>query len=224
MGNIIIQDSTIKNPITLIGYEAGICYGSDVSDAKKNYKRGLMNLKSGHGRTFEFPQVYFTADGYSARMVREFYTHLGGAPTRLQASTRYIGYDGFKYFTPSKIESNFSAKVKYEKAMSTIQECYKELLDLGIEKEDCANILPLGMETKFVCRTNLRNLIDMSHQRLCTRTYSEYRSFMKDLMDALRAYSEEWAILIDNYFVPKCEVCGFCTEHNSCGRRPKKID
>ena len=38
---INILKETTKNPITLIGERAGICYGADISDDKKNYKRGM---------------------------------------------------------------------------------------------------------------------------------------------------------------------------------------
>ena len=59
--------------------------------------------------------------------------------------------------------------------MYQISEAYKDMLAMGIKKEDVANILPLGMTTKVVVRTNMRNLIDMSHQRLCSRAYWEFR-------------------------------------------------
>ena len=83
-------------------------------------------------------------------------------------------------------------------------------------------MLPLGMESKVVLRTNLRNLIDMAHQRLCTRAYWEYRQLMQDMMEALSAYSEEWKYLVEHYFVAKCEVTGFCTEQKTCGKMPRK--
>ena len=76
-------------------------------------------------------------------------------------------------------------------------------------REDIANILPIGMTTKVVVRTNLRHLIDMSHQRLCNRAYWEFRQLMIDIMKALHEYSGEWATIVDEYFEPKCEVCGF---------------
>ena len=63
MGKITIQNYTCKNPITMIGFEAGICWGADTADEKKNYRRGLDCLESGHGRTFEFPDVYLTLEG-----------------------------------------------------------------------------------------------------------------------------------------------------------------
>lgn len=87
MGTVTIQRFTYKNPISMIGEEAGVCWGADTSDPEKNYKRGLDCLENEHGRTFEFPDVYMILDGYSARVIREWYTHIGGAPTRLQAST-----------------------------------------------------------------------------------------------------------------------------------------
>lgn len=222
MGTIIVQDETTVNPITLIGKEAGVCYGSDITSDAKNYKRGLMNLASGHGRVLEFPQVYLEIDGYSARVIRELYTHIGGAPTRVQASTRYIKYGEFEYITPPSITGEF--KHRYDDLMNHIQNVYADFENGGIPKEDIANILPLGMSTKVVLRTNLRNLIDMSHQRLCARAYWEYRQLMRDIMNALKDYSAEWAELVEKYFIPKCEVCGYCEEHNTCGRMPSKED
>ena len=106
MGKVIILDETTRNPITLIGKRAGVCWGADVTDDEKNYKRGLACLSSNHGRTLEFINVEMVLEGYSARVIREWYTHIGGSPTRLQASTRYIDYSKFDYVTPRKIEAD----------------------------------------------------------------------------------------------------------------------
>ena len=97
MGKVIITDDTCKNPITMIGRMVGLCYGSDTSNDEKNYKRGYNCITSGHGRTIEFPDVYMHIEGYSARVIRELYTHIGGSPTRVQESTRYIDYSNFEY-------------------------------------------------------------------------------------------------------------------------------
>lgn len=164
-------------------------------------------------------------DGYSARVVREFYTHIGGAPTRLQASTRYINYQkGFDYFTPPSIAGNEEARGIYDGLMKNITESLQALEALGIPREDSANGLPLGMTTKVVCKHNARTLIDMSHQRLCNRAYHEYRKLFADLCNALREYSEEWAYIVDNYFMPKCELYGYCTEKYTCGKKPRKSE
>lgn len=222
MGTITIQPETTPDPISLIGREAGVCWGADITDAGKNYRRGMDCLTSGHGRTWEYPQVYMILDGYSARVIRELYTHIGGSPTRLQASTRYINYEkGFAYVTPPAIAANADAKAVYDGVMADITASMQKLETLGLAREDIGMMLPLAMESKVVLRTNLRNLIDMSHQRLCTRAYWEYRRLMRDMMAALADYSEEWSYLTGHYFVAKCDVTGFCTEKKSCGRRPR---
>ena len=223
MGRVIIQEHTTKNPITMIGEEAGYCWGADITDQQKNYKRGIECLNNDHGRTIEFPSVYMVLDGYSARVMREWYTHIGGMPTRLQSSTRYINYqDGFKYVTPPSIKKDFAALEIYDDLMGYIAHSLQRLEALGIPREDSAMGLPLGMETTVVCKHNARNLIDMSHQRMCARAYHEYRRAFSDVCAALHEYSEEWAYLVDNYFIPKCELYGFCKEKYSCGRAPRK--
>lgn len=226
MGKIIISERTVKDPITLIGEMAGVCYAAPTDKLEKNYKRGLHNLESGHGRTWEFPDVYLTLEGYSARVIREWYTHIGGAPTRLQASTRYINYakGSFKYITPHSINKNEKAKVIWDDLMDNINRTLLYLEEYyDIPHEDTANGLPLGMETTVVCKINLRTLIDMSHQRMCACAYWEYRELFRDLCKALSSYSEEWKKLVDEYFMPKCKYLGYCNEgKRSCGLMPLK--
>lgn len=221
MHRVIIQDFTVKNPVQMIGYEAGICWGADVTDPTKNEKRGWDCIKSEHGRTLEFPQIYMTIKGYSARMMRELYTHIGGMPTRLQESTRYIDYEsGFNYVTPHTVEANPEALNEYNAMMNDILIHLQNLENMNIPREDTAMGLPLGMESGMVIRTNLRNLIDMSHQRMCSRAYWEFREFMSELKNELSNYSDEWKEVVDFTFKPKCEVRGYCVEKKSCGRKP----
>ena len=222
MGTVKILSETTKNPISLIGERAGICWGANIENQERNYKRGLDCIGAGHGRTLEYVNVELVIDGYSARVIREWYTHLGGAPTRLQASTRYIDYGNFEYVIPPKVAKNDEAKKIYEDTMKAITEAGKALEELGIAREDSAMLLPLGMTTKIVDKRNLRNLIDMSRQRMCTRAYWEYRQLFSDICKALREYSEEWAYIIDTQMMPKCDVLGYCPETYCCGRKPKK--
>lgn len=222
MGKVIVQEETSKYPISLMGKESGCCWGADIDSDLKNYKRGKECLESGHMRVAEFPQVYLILDGYSARVIRELYTHIGGSPTRLQSSTRYIDYQDFNCVIPPSIAKNKHSLDRYQAAIAATKMVMSALEDDGIPREDIANLLPLGMCTQVVIRTNARHLIDMSHQRLCTRAYWEYRQLMKDIMEALSSYSYEWKYLVDEYFKIKCEVSGFCTEKHCCGHRPKK--
>lgn len=224
METITILPETTKNPITLMGARAGVCWGANVSDDEKNYKRGLDCIKSGHGRVMEFVNVEMIIDGYSAKVLREYYTHIGGSPTRLQASTRYINYskgDGFNYTTPKSIDTN-GCWLVWSELMNTINDTVKLLIDEGVPVEDATMALPLAYSSKMVDKRNLRNLVDMSRQRMCSRAYWEYRELFNDICNALREYSDEWKWIVDNLFHAKCNEVGYCTETKSCGRRHKK--
>jgi thymidylate synthase (FAD) len=188
-------------------------------------------IDSGHGRVLEFVNVEMVLDGYSARVMREWYTHIGGAPTRLQASTRYIDYGEFEYVTPPSIAKNTAAKALYDATMAVIADTIRklelmnhvnEVAELGFPREDTAMLLPLGMTTRVVDKRNLRNLIDMSRQRMCNRAYWEFRELFRDISIALTNYSEEWARIVNKQFMPKCVALGHCPEKKPCGRRPKR--
>lgn len=222
MGTITILPETTRNPITLMGMRAGCCWNANTSDDKKNYKRGLDCIKSGHGRVMEYVNVEMIIDGYSARTIREWYTHVIGA-TKLQASTRYINYENFDYVTPSSIKNNKEALSAYDNIMNVIRFGLIELESFGIPREDIAMALPLGMTTKIVDKRNLRSLVDMSRVRMCSRAYWEYRELFRDICNALREYSDEWKWIVDNLFHAKCDEVGYCTESKSCGRRPKLV-
>ena len=223
MGKIIVLPETTKEPITLIGKRAGICWGADISDDTKNYNRGLDCIKSNHGRTLEYVNIELVLDGYSARAIREYYTHIAGSPTRLQASTRYINYKNFDYVIPPSVKK-FGGEEIYKETMDIISENCQKLEQLGIPREDSAMLLPLGMSTKIVDKRNLRSFVDMSRQRECTRAYWEFREMFNDIKNALSELSDEWKYIIDTQFMPKCEYLGYCPEKKSCGRVPKKED
>lgn len=222
MGKVLVREYTTKTPLQMIGESAGFCWGSDISDANKNMKRAIDCIASGHGRTMEFPDIHLILDGYSARVIREFYTHIGCLPTRLQSSTRYVDAKSFKYVTPPSVFKNEKARQVYDETMEHIREGYAKLEELGIKREDAAMVLPLGMETVIVDKRNFRNLVDMAKNRMCTRAYWEYRQLMNDICEALSSYSGEWNTLIKLCMKPKCEISGYCTESKSCGRKPKK--
>ena len=214
---IQIQPETTKDPISLMGREAGVCWGREGND----YKRGLDCIKSGHGRVMEYPQVYMVVDA-SARMIRELYTHIGGSPTRLQASTRYIDYKDFDVVVPPSIEQDAYRESTYRVAIDKIVETMQMLECMGVPREDIAMLLPLGMVSRVVLRTNLRNLADMSRQRMCNRAYWEFRQFMLELTANLEEYSEEWRTVTEMCFMPKCEHLGYCPEIKSCGMMPQR--
>lgn len=213
-----------EQPLQLIGQCTGVCWNAPVDDPEKNRKRAISCIKAGHGRVLEFPDYIAAIDGYSARCMREIYTHLAGGPTRLQSSTRYVDEHGFKYYTPEKCSSNGI----YSQTMKAISDGYAKLIESGVPREDAANILPLGMESKMVWKGNLRMLINFMNRRLCTRALKEMRDFANEFRKLLASVDDEWAWIAENLFVPSCEQyrfinpeLRFCIEEHCCGRAPR---
>lgn len=223
MGTVTILPETPKDPLSLIGRRAGICWNADITNDEKNIKRGISCIESGHGRTMEFVDVHMIIDGFSARVMREYFRHVGGMTPYLQASTRYINYKDFDIIRPKSIESNKEALIEFNSATKQLRETLENLKDFGIPNEDVANLLPIGMTTKCVEKRNLRNIVDMSHVRKCSRAYHEFRlDLFPTIENELKNYSNQWEWIVDNLFKPKCEIYGYCDEEKSCGRKPKK--
>lgn len=209
-----------KTPISDIGKYAGTCWGTNTSDESANYKRGMGCISDMHGRTFEYPDLIMEIDGYSARVIREFYTHVAGT-TRLQESTRYVNCSDFKYYIPDSLinHKDSRALLVYNLLMETISDAYKILdKDFKIPKEDIANILPLGMSTKIVVKMNMRAILHMFEERTCNRAYIEFRELMKEMRKVISNYSEQWKEVMNKFAVTKCDKLGYCPEHKGCGR------
>jgi len=206
-----------SKPLTLMGEAASFCWNS-----KPSPQIGIDCIESNHGRVLEYPEVTLAISGYSARVIREIYTHIIGT-TRLQASTRYIKYGKFHFIVPDSIANNKVTCDIYCNLMEQISETYRQLEDLNIPKEDIANILPLGMESKIVLKINARAILHMAEVRECNRAYWEFRDFIKELKKVVGNLDDEWEKII-SYAKPKCEIYGYCNEKNSCGKMSKKYE
>lgn len=220
--SVLILEETVKNPLTVIGKRAGVCCNADTEDIELCRKRAVQCIKSGHLRVLEFIDVHMILDNISARVAREWYTHIGGSPTRLQESTRYVDEGEFKAIVPPSVRNSKDRIDLYSNCLNIIQSTYTKLQEAGVPKEDCAMLLPLGMKTKLCIKHNLRNLTDMSRQRMCNRAYWEYRQLFNDLKDALISYSTEWSIVVPLLFYPKCAENDNCLEQHGCGKFPAK--
>lgn len=222
MGFVTILPETTKTPLELSGFAAGYCWGATLSDFAKNYIRGLDCFNSDHMRTAEFPKLYLTIEGYSAKVIREFYTHIIDV-TRLQASTRYIDYKNFEYVTPPKIENNSEALDIYTDTMDFISKSIERLVELGIPKEDASGLLPLNYSTKIIVCIGLREFMQMCRKRRCMRAYHEFRELMDEIVKQLTLYSPDYALLNDKgFFDAQCDVLGYCPESHGCGRKIDK--
>lgn len=200
-----------KKPLTMLGLVAKECYNSN---PKSLSDLGKDCIESGHDRLSEFADVTIVISEYSARFMRELYTHIVGV-SRVQASTRYINYKDMNYYIPDSIKNNQAALNMYEYTMEQIKNAYELLNNLEIPKEDIANILPLGMHSKMVLKINSRALFHMAEIRTCKRAYHEFRKFMKELIAVLKTLDDEWNEMT-KYMKTKCDKSGKCNEKKPC--------
>lgn len=204
-----------RNPLQVVGTDAGICWGADTKDAEKNKDRALDCIKAGHDRVLEYVDVTMVISGYSARCIRELYTHIVGT-TRLQESTRYVDCSNVSFYIPGGYDEERS-KAYYDMMKEAFAN-YGKLLDMGFSREDAANVLPLGMHTKIVWKVNLRALVHFFHMRSCKRAYKEIRALCMEIRQMLADVDDEWAYIADRVLVPKCRAFGYCTETHPCPR------
>ena len=83
---------------------------------------------------------------------------------------------------------------------------YSGIVDLGTEVQKARDVLPMGIHTNIIMRTNLRELMHMAEVRLCKRTQGEYQDVFK-LMVARIAE-------VHPYFEDMLQV--YCVKHGIC--------
>ena len=201
-------------PLVRIGEYAATCYNTTIKGEGHKERIAKHCIDSGHNRLLEFVDVTLEIT-CSARCAREWYTHIGGSPTRVQASTRYITYDNFDYFIPDELSTE--QRLEYKTCMKAIQMQYKKLKELNTPNDITGYLLPLAMNTTFIWKGNLRTLENMFSQRLCTRALPEYTELMELLKEQLMNINDEWKWLGEKLFKPKCYKLGHCPENKpSC--------
>ncbi len=125
-----------------------------------------------------FEHIYFTfkIEGISRACSHQLVRHRHCSFT--QRSQRYCSEDGFETIKPM----TFSQKDTvggYEHLMGFIAEDYEGWQTLGVPNEDARYILPNACATSLYLSCNLRELIHMANERLCTRAQWEIRDLVK---------------------------------------------
>lgn len=199
------------NPVAAIEEAACNCYDSKPSNGK------IMRacFKSGHESVLEFCQMTFHISGVSRALLAQLTRHRhAGYAVRSQ---RYTDEDKASFVTPHTIANNPTAKAFYDSCMKDIKRTYKQLQSLGIPNEDARFVLPNACETTLEFTCNLRELIHIMNERLCSRAQWEIHTLCSKMRDEVIAAEPAF----EEFLQPKCEKLGYCPEHKSCGRKVK---
>lgn len=189
------------NAVETIAKIASICYDSDPKDPMKLVKHLYAG---GHHSVFEHIYFTFKIEGISRACSHQLVRHRHCSFT--QRSQRYCSEDGFEYVTPPVLKVS-----SFHNDMEDITDWYRAYQDLGVPNEDARYILPNACATSLYLSCNLRELIHMANERLCTRAQWEIRELVKEMCKLVEP--KLWFML-----VPKCKS-GRIICNSPCGER-----
>ena len=180
------------NPVETIAKIASICYDSNPKDPMALVKH---LYKGGHHSVFEHIYFTFKIEGISRACSHQLVRHRHCSFT--QRSQRYCSEDGFEVVEPKSV-LKIDHLGGYNGLMDRIAKDYSELQALGVPNEDARYILPNACATSLYMSLNLRELIHMANERLCTRAQWEIRDLVKQMCNLVEP--RLWFML-----VPKCK-------------------
>jgi thymidylate synthase (FAD) len=180
------------DPIDTIASIASICYDSDPKDP---LKLAIHLYNNGHHSVFEHIYFTFRIDGISRACSHQLVRHRMCSFT--QRSQRYCDEDGFYYNLPESIR-NIDRQGDYHLIMEVIEKSYKRLQKMGIPNEDARMVLPNACETSLYLSCNLRELIHICNERLCSKAQWEIRQLVQEMVNLV---DPELKFML----VPKCK-------------------
>lgn len=91
---------------------------------------------------------------------------------------------------------------------------YNRLIDLGAPAEEARDYLPTGTATRIHWRTDLRNLLAVAGDRLCSQAQYHWKVVFSKMIEQILAYGpeeERWQQeVIASLFGPVCYLTGKC--------------
>lgn len=192
------------NPVETISNIASICYDSNPANPI-----GLVKhlYKNGHHSVFEHIYFTFKIENISRACSHQLVRHRHCSFT--QRSQRYCSEDGFSFVEPESIKS-IDEMGGYNSFMEEVEENYHELVTLGVPNEDARMVLPNACCTSLYLSCNLRELIHICNERLCSKAQWEIRELVQEMV---KLVDPELQFML----VPKCQS-GRIICNSPCGR------
>ena len=168
-----------------INIAARTCYNSRdkyTLEKREDFIRGL--IKSGHETPLEFADVTFDIKGISRSCSHQLVRHR--IASYCQMSQRYVNQETNNYVIPPSLDYNKNDDEKsiiFENAIQNCRQAYKELLSLGVAKEDARYVLPEAMFTNIVVKFNFRSLRNFLKLRLDKHAQWEIRQLAQQMTD-----------------------------------------
>lgn len=163
-------------PVETISKIASICYDSNPANPLKLVEHLYNNH---HHSVFEHIYFTFKIEGISRACSHQLVRHRMCSFT--QRSQRYCSEEGFDYVTPPSVRNRASVG-SYDFAIFESATNYEDLRRVGIPNEDARYILPNACCTDLYLSCNLRELIHICNERLCSRAQWEIREVVREMV------------------------------------------
>ena len=213
-------------PDQIVAAAAKICYsditaGDLLQAQEQNLSRKLIAelFKSGHLSTFEHVNFTFGIDGLSRVASHQLVRHRVASFS--QQSQRYVqmNFSPDSIIIPPSIQDNPEALKIFQEQSESAHNTYKNLLEMGITKEDARFILPHGYSTRLVMTMNARELHHFFSLRLCRRAQWEIHELARKMLILVR----EKAPVLFEKAGPSC-IFGKCEESRSCNQPYRNME
>lgn len=128
----------------------------DPADVEKKQRMILSMCKHGHLSVFEHVSYSFTIDGVSRAFLAQYSRHRIGVSLTVQSQRSVEPKD---IVVPESIKNNEQALKIWDNAVAVIHKAYRDLVDVGIRREDARFICPEASTTSMLTTVNLRSLL-----------------------------------------------------------------
>lgn len=121
------------------------------------------------------------------------------------------GLDMYRDPSPQQLWRNV-----WDEVLASVESGYEQLVANGMPAEDARGLLPTNMLTRVHMRVDMKTLIKLAGERLCTQAQFEWRAVFAELAKAIREYPglpehDSWQLdLIASSFRPVCYQVGHC--------------
>ena len=182
-----------NNALETISKIASICYDSDPKDPMKLVKH---LYKMGHHSVFEHIHFTFKIEDISRACSHQLVRHRHCSFT--QRSQRYCSEIDTKVVIPLSLTEDIDVFDEFIESISNTSIHYNYMVSKNVPKEDPRYILPNACYTELYMSCNLRELIHICNERLCSKAQWEIRKLVEKMVELV---DKDLRFML----VPKCK-------------------
>lgn len=185
-------------------------------NSDKEVSSGLLRFlfKAEHSSVIEHAVISFNILGASRSWLAQITRHRMASVT--SSSQHYQNYQDY----PNVVHKDIASLHIVRQALLNSNNSYKDLLKLGIPKEEARQVLPNATTVNLKWTINARSLYNFMRLRMCLRNVEEIRIFCDKVFPLVQEWWPEYASVLG----PPCYIDGKCNQGSmTCGKEFKHV-